>query len=74
VLDQRLRLVLREHGDLPYSGIHAVRQYEIDDAEFAAEWRRRLRAMFGEALETFTAAARHDDREGAAREPADVTP
>jgi hypothetical protein len=30
--------------------------------------------MFGEALEPFAAAAGHDDREGAAREPADVTP
>ena len=67
-------LVLREHGDLPYSGIHAVRQYEIDDAEFAPEWRRRLGAMLGKAFEAFAPAARHDDRKGAAREPADVTP
>ena len=29
--------------------------------------RRRLAAMFGQALESFAAAARHDDRERAAR-------
>ena len=40
VLDQRLRLVLREHRDLADAGVHAVRQHEIDDAELAAERRR----------------------------------
>ena len=42
VLDQRLRLVLREHRDLADAGVHAVRQHEIDDAELAAERRRRF--------------------------------
>ena len=72
VLDQRLRLVLREHGDLADAGVHAVRQHEIDDAELAAERRRGFGAMFGEALEAFAAAARHDDGERAAGEAADV--
>ncbi len=37
VLDERLRLVLREDGDLANPGIHAVRKHEIDDAELPAE-------------------------------------
>jgi len=42
VLNQRLCLVLSEHGDLPDAGVDAIRQYEVDDPELAAEWRRRL--------------------------------
>jgi hypothetical protein len=72
VLDERLRLVLGEHGDLPDARVHAVRQHEVDDAELATERCRGFRAMFGQALEPFTTAARHDDRECAAGEPAHV--
>ena len=72
VLDQRLRLVLGEHRDLADAGIDAIRQHEIDDAEFAAEGRRRLAAVLGERLEPLAAAARHDDRQGAAGQSADI--
>jgi hypothetical protein len=66
VLDQRLRLVLREHRDLADPGVHAVRQHEVDDAEFAPEWRRRFGAVLGEAFEALATSTRHDDRERAA--------
>ena len=42
VLDQRLRLVLREDGNLADAGVHAVGQHEVDDAELAAEGRGGL--------------------------------
>ena len=66
VLDQRMRLVLRHHRDAADAGVHAVRQHEIDDAELAAERRRRLAAVIGEVLEALAAAAGHDHRERAA--------
>ena len=72
VLDQRLRFVLGQHRDLPDAGIDAIRQHEIDDAEFAAERRGRFAAMLGERLEAFAAAARHDHRQSSARQSADV--
>ena len=72
VLDQRLRLVLSEHGDLADAGIHAIRQHEVDDAELAAERRRGLAAMQGQRLEALAAASGHDDRQCAARQSADV--
>ena len=72
VLDQRLRLVLRENRDLADAGVHAVRQHEVDDAELAAEGRRRLAAMRGEIAQPLAAAAGHDDRERAARQAAHV--
>ena len=46
VLDQRVRLVLRQHRDLPDAGVEAIREHEIDDAELAAERRRGLAAVF----------------------------
>src|SRR5256885_759262 len=72
VLDQRLRLVLRENGDLADPRVHAVRQHEVDDAELAAEGRRRLAAMRGEIPQPLPAPARHDDGERAARQAAHV--
>jgi len=72
VLDQRLRLVLGEHGDLAYPRVHAVGQHEIDDAELAAEWRRGLGAILRQSLESFATTARHDDCEGAAGQAAHV--
>jgi len=72
VLDQRLRLVLGQHRDLPYAGVDAVRQHEIDDLELAAEWRRRLAAVLGERLEPFAASSRHHHRERAAGQSADI--
>ena len=72
VLDQRLGLVLRQHRDLTDAGIDAIRQHEIDDAELAAERRRRFAAMLRESLEALAAPSRHDHRQGAARQSADV--
>src|SRR5581483_454356 len=50
----------------------AVGEHEVDDTKLAAEGRRRLRTMGGEILQTLAAAARHDDRERAARQAADI--
>src|SRR5262249_50283599 len=72
VLNKRLRLVLREHGDLPDPGVHAIRENEIDDAKLAAERRRRLATMLGQRLEAFAAPTRHDHRQSAAGESADI--
>ena len=55
VLDQRLRLVLRQDRDLADAGVHAVGQHEIDDAEFAAEGGRGLAAMLGQRLQALAA-------------------
>jgi hypothetical protein len=73
VLDQRLRLVLREHGDLADAGVHAIRQHEIDDAELAAERRRGLASMQSQRLQALAAAPGHHDRQCSARQSADVT-
>jgi hypothetical protein len=67
------RLVLGQHRDLADAGIHAVREHEVDDAEFAAERGGGLAAIFGELLEPLPAAAGHDHGHGAARESAQVT-
>ena len=72
VLDQRVRLVLRHDGDPADARVDAVRQHEVDDAELAAERRRRLAAMVGQVFQALAAAARHDDRERVARDAADV--
>ena len=72
VLDEGLRLVLGQHGNLPDAGIDAIRQHEIDDAELSAERRRGFAAMLGQPLEPFAAAARHDHRQRTARQSADV--
>ena len=73
VLHQRMRLVLRQHRDLPDARVHAVRQHEIHDAELAAERRRRLAAILGEIAEPLAPAASHDHCQGAAGQPAQVT-
>src|SRR6185437_13642497 len=70
--DQRLRLVLRQDRDLADPGIDAVRQDEVDDAELAAERRRRLAAMLGKVFQALAATAGHDYRECAARQATHV--
>ena len=72
VLDQRLGLVLRQYRDLTDAGIDAIRQDEIDDAELAAEWGRRFAAMLRQRLEPLAASSRHDHRQSAARQSADI--
>ncbi len=73
VLDQRVRLVLREHRDLADAGVDAVRQREVDDAELAAERRRRLAAILGQVPEALAAAAGHDHGQRAPGQAAEVT-
>jgi len=46
MLDEGLRLVLGQHGNLANAGIDAIREHEIDDAEFTAERSRGFAAMF----------------------------
>src|SRR6185437_10559790 len=72
VLDERLRLVLSQDGDLADAGVDAVGKDEVDDAELAAEGSRGLCAVRGEILEALAAPAGHDDRERAAGQAADV--
>src|SRR5450755_1091566 len=72
MLNQRLRLVLRQNGDLTDSGVHAIRQHKVDDAELAAERRRGLAAVLGEASEALAAAPGHDYRQCTAGQSADI--
>src|ERR1700758_4779740 len=72
VLDERLRLVLGEDGNLADAGIHAVGQDEIDDAEFPAEGGGGLASVGGQILQTLTTTTGHDDRESTARQATHV--
>jgi hypothetical protein len=72
VRDQGLRLVLGEDGNLPDTGIDAVREHEIDDAELAPERRRGLAAMLGQILQPLAAPTGHDHGESAACQAAYV--
>jgi len=74
VLDQRVRLVLRQHGDLPDTRVQAIREHEVDDLELAAEGRSRLATVFGQLLQALATAAGHDDCQRAAGEAAQVAP
>ena len=73
VLDQRMRLVLRQHRDLADARVDAVREHEIDDAELAAKGRRGLAAVLGQVLQALAAAAGHDHRQGAPGQAAQVS-
>ena len=74
VLDQRVRLVLRHDRDATDAGVDAVREHEVDDAELAAERRRRFATVIGQVLEALAAAARHDDGERVPGNTADIAP
>ena len=71
MLNQGLRLILRENEDLPDTGVDAVRQGKIDDPVLAAERRRRLGAVVGQLHEPLAAPTGHDDRHSRARELTD---
>ncbi len=66
VLDQALCLVLGGDADAADTGVHAVRQREIDDAELAAERHGRLGAPVGELHQAAAAAAGQHDTESIA--------
>jgi hypothetical protein len=51
VPDQALRLVLRGDADAPDSGVHAVGEREIYDAELPAERHRRFRTSVGQRVQ-----------------------
>ncbi len=73
MLNQGVSLILRQDEDLADARIHAIRQREVDDAVLAAERRRGLGPMVRQLHEPLTAAARHDDGDGAASELTDET-
>ena len=54
--DQALRLVLGADANAADAGIDAVREREIDDAEFSAERHGGFGAPVGEVAEAFAAA------------------
>ena len=72
VLDQRLGFVLGQYGNLANTGIDAIGQHEIDDAELPAEGCRRLAAVLSERFEALAAAAGHDHRQRPAGQTADI--
>ena len=55
--DQAVRLILCRHADAADAGIQRVRQCEVDDARFAAEVDRWLRAPIGQLHQAAAAAA-----------------
>ena len=73
VQDQRVRLVLCQHPDAPDTGVDAVRQREIDDAELPGEGYRRLCPPAGHILEAGTTASSQDQRQGVSGETTDET-
>src|SRR5450631_955114 len=72
VLYERLSFVLSQDRDLPYPGIDAIREDEIDDPKFTAEWRCRLAAMLCQRLQALAATSCHDHRQCAACQSADI--
>ena len=52
--DQAVRFVLGCHADVADTGIHAIGQREIDDAELAAERNCRLGTPLSELMKTTT--------------------
>ena len=57
MLHQRMRLVLRNHADASNAGVNAVRQGEINNAEFAAEVNRWFGARGGQISQARAASA-----------------
>src|SRR5690606_30058380 len=74
MLDQRMRLILREDEYLPNAGVDAVRQRKIDDPVLAAERRRRLRAVVRELLQPLAPTSCHDHGHRASGELTDAPP
>src|SRR5690606_21124103 len=71
VLDQRMRLVLRQHADTANAGVDAVRQGKIDETEAPAKRHGRLYAMLGQRAEPRALSAGKDQCERIARDKAD---
>jgi hypothetical protein len=73
VLNQGVRLVLREHAHAADAAVHAVRQREVDDAKLAAEGHGRFGPPVGKVLQPRAAAPGQDQRQGVAGQTADET-
>ena len=71
VANQALCLVLRCHADAPDTGIDAVRQGEIENAELAAERHRGLGTPVGQLHQPAATAAGKNDGVGRTRQMAD---
>jgi len=61
VLDQAMRLVLRDDANTADAGVETVGQREIDDAELAAEWHGRLGAPVGQLVQPAAPPAGEDE-------------
>jgi hypothetical protein len=62
VLQQAVRLVLSDNADATDTGVDAVGQGEIDDAEFSAKRHGRFGAPVSEGLEAATTATGENQR------------
>jgi hypothetical protein len=62
---------LREHADLANAGIKAIREGEIDDSEFPAEWDCRLGSPLGQRVQAAAAPPRQNERHGLPGQTAD---
>ncbi|MBG9885462.1 hypothetical protein ABE10_02440, partial [Bacillus toyonensis] len=60
---EAVRLVLREHDDLPETGVDEVRDREVDESVLSAERHRRLGPVRGQRHESLALAAGEDDPE-----------
>ena len=69
--DQRVGLVLRQHANLPDTGIETVRQGKIDDAELASERHGRLGAPLGQGMQATAPPAGQDQRQRLPRQTTD---
>ena len=61
MLQQRLRLELREHIDGQNTRIYEVGENEIDNSVPSAEWYRRFGPVLRQRMETFASTARQND-------------
>ena len=59
---KRVRLVLGQHDDLEVSGVHDIRQSEIDQTEMTSKRNGRLRAIRRQRHQTLTFTARKNNR------------
>jgi hypothetical protein len=71
--NQRVCLVLGQHGDAADTGVDAVGQREIDDTELATEWDCRLGAPTGQMLESRSAPTSKDEGERVTCQSTDKT-
>ena len=60
---EALRVELSEHEHVPQSRIQTVTDGDVDEAIFAADGNRRLRALEREGKEARAASAAQDDRQ-----------